>query len=371
MTEKLYCYLCGMEDPVKGSPLCGDCKDHMPADTQLEDWLDPTVVAAFLKEDKPAAASSVTTSFPSQSTKKPASSGSTYSGKDWQSYGTETGTTYRKPCPHPGTKPLFKIGAREFAAANSGGISTGERSAQAVIDCAGVASRTRSLFVEGTNKYKVLNDDSERDLIRLHWQDMGVPPVGRKFWRKLVKMLPEGRTVACCIGGHGRTGTCLASILVANDRMTGDEAIDFIREYHCDRAIETTGQEQYIRSLQTKAQEAKNHLYLEQFIPEVVEEESKVLPFEEEDESVGDSPLDSCGFCETKEEEDSCLACGWLRDKDSGPCSFCDGDPCNRTTTACLALACCEECGLLNCPEVCPNFEGAPFLNHDDEDGVE
>lgn len=345
MQEKLYCYLCGMEDPVENSPLCGDCKEHLPADTQLEDWLDPTIVAAFLKDSDTKKEEPKKTD-----TKK----GNTYTdSKEWQSYyqgGTTSG--YRQPCPHPGTKELFSIGKRRFAAANSGGISTGEKYAAAVIDCAGVASKTRNLFVDGTDKYKALNDLGERDLIRLHWTDMGVPPVGRAFWRRLTRMLPEGRIVACCIGGHGRTGTCLASILVANDKMCADEAIDFIRDNHCDRAIETIGQENYIRSLQTEHQRTLNEEYLAQFETEDETDDDTTL-----DERPEVTQVEECRFCENDGED--CPVCDTLVDigPADGPCEFCNGDPCTLSTTGCYIVNCCEECGLLDCPEICPNYD--------------
>lgn len=356
MAEKLYCYLCGMEDPEENSPLCGDCKDHMPADTQLEDWLDPTVVAAFLKEDtKPTVISGGTGGTTNTKTNNSKTTKASTGGYDaWNGY--SSGGTYRKPCPHPGTQPIFSIGKRDFCAANSGGITTGEKYADAVIDCAGVATRTKGLFVDGTDKYKALNDLGERDLIRLHWTDMGVPPVGRAFWRKLLRMLPEGRIVACCIGGHGRTGTCLASLLVANDRMCADQAIDFIRENHCDRAIETLGQESYIRSLQTDRQAELNDEYLAQFEP--VEDDDDATP--EEGTLMNSEP---CPFCDDDDPDGECPVCAGVTDvgDKEGPCEFCNGDPCNLSTTGCFVANCCEECGLLDCPEVCPNFERGNF----------
>lgn len=65
-----------------------------------------------------------------------------------------------------------------------------------------------------------------------------------------------------CIGGHGRTGTILACLaLFASDgKMTPKEAIDFVREAYCDKAIEKPIQEWYVAYA--------SHIWYETELPE-------------------------------------------------------------------------------------------------------
>jgi len=87
-------------------------------------------------------------------------------------------------------------------------------------------------------------------VIRIKWKDMSVPPVGAEFWVDVWDLLPEGHTIICCHGGHGRTGTALAALLVTRPYQpcSAEEAIKEVREY-CPCAIETEEQENYIYEL--------------------------------------------------------------------------------------------------------------------------
>ena len=79
-------------------------------------------------------------------------------------------------------------------------------------------------------------------------------------------MPKSSRTIICCHGGHGRTGTALASMIIADPKwekssekiLLGSghsskykvtDVIDYIRDRHCNKAIETTGQEDYLEKL--------------------------------------------------------------------------------------------------------------------------
>lgn len=84
------------------------------------------------------------------------------------------------------------------------------------------------------------------NVLRLDWADRTAPPVGWEFWRRLRDKFEEGwAVVACCMGGHGRTGTCLAALLI-EDGFSADDAIDHVRTVHCKEAIETESQELYL-----------------------------------------------------------------------------------------------------------------------------
>lgn len=48
------------------------------------------------------------------------------------------------------------------------------------------------------------------------------------------------------MGGHGRTGTAIATLMVLTKRMTGKAAIKKVKKMYCDKAIETLSQQQYV-----------------------------------------------------------------------------------------------------------------------------
>ena len=118
-----------------------------------------------------------------------------------------------------------------------------------IVDCAGLVNGGK--FVAGSNNGRLtrtLNLAAFPDVIRLTWPDMTAPvTVGIRFWSRLLAILPS-HTAICCVGSHGRTGTAIACLLVAAG-MDADRAIAEVRTRHCRRAIETTGQEAYIRQL--------------------------------------------------------------------------------------------------------------------------
>lgn len=84
------------------------------------------------------------------------------------------------------------------------------------------------------------------NVLRLDWPDRAAPSVGWEFWRALRdKFQPGWNVTACCIGGHGRTGTCLSALLI-EDGMSAKDAIDQVRTVHCTSAVESAVQELYL-----------------------------------------------------------------------------------------------------------------------------
>ena len=86
-------------------------------------------------------------------------------------------------------------------------------------------------------------------IMYLGWPDMSTlpmewltPAVKRANW--YVKQ--DLKVEIGCIGGHGRTGTFLACLLVYRMGITGSRAIQLVRTGHCKRAIETPSQEDLI-----------------------------------------------------------------------------------------------------------------------------
>lgn len=90
-----------------------------------------------------------------------------------------------------------------------------------------------------------------RELI-LEWADGGIFPVGLDFWRKLYDICLENKyrhIVATCLGGHGRTGTALASLIIANTNLDAETVTKQIHAVYCEEAIETFSQSEYLSML--------------------------------------------------------------------------------------------------------------------------
>jgi len=190
-------------------------------------------------------------------------------GKQGALYG---GTSYvhKKSCPtHDGTKVVFRRGNDKFmkeVAGAQGSQILVEPEVKLVVDLAGMFSPPKPdtiKFTSGTlsmSKQDCSWTDKMEDLsshiyqppvLDIKWEDMGVPPLDFFFWKDLWSILPNGRTVVCCFGGHGRTGTGLACLLMAADKsINAEKATSVVHAKHCDNAIESSSQEKYLEKIQ-------------------------------------------------------------------------------------------------------------------------
>lgn len=87
-------------------------------------------------------------------------------------------------------------------------------------------------------------------VVTVPWPDMGTPGCSIGDFRTIVRwvlgQLQQGKTVDIgCIGAHGRTGTFVACLLTEQG-MPSRQAIAQVRKEHCDLAIETSEQTEYI-----------------------------------------------------------------------------------------------------------------------------
>lgn len=169
---------------------------------------------------------------------------------------------------HDGVEILFRNGDKTIGGAR--GSELDNRYPMLIVDLSGTysfriedmkkaAASAQRFIMSGPEKFKKLSEFivipdqdliNSQDILRLDWQDMRVPPVGLKFWQKLWTLLPKGHTVFCCMGAHGRTGTAIASMMLsANPKLSSGEAMQAVWDRHCEDAIETDGQMDYLRRL--------------------------------------------------------------------------------------------------------------------------
>jgi len=81
------------------------------------------------------------------------------------------------------------------------------------------------------------------------WADMSVPDDMEEFvtlvkWM-LTQIVQGERVEIGCFGGHGRTGTLIAAILIAQG-LTAAQAVNKVRTQYCQEAIETARQVNYL-----------------------------------------------------------------------------------------------------------------------------
>lgn len=82
--------------------------------------------------------------------------------------------------------------------------------------------------------------------------DMGVIRAGTLFWTQFFRLIKDNQkqnVVVVCIGGHGRTGTCIASFMTVMLGIHSGKAIQAIRDGYCEGTIETKEQENYVSSM--------------------------------------------------------------------------------------------------------------------------
>lgn len=87
------------------------------------------------------------------------------------------------------------------------------------------------------------------DEIVLAWEDFKAPPVRPTFWQALdsyCKSKDYHNICFHCGHGHGRTGTSLAAMKIANLGFDAESAILSIRDDYCQMAIESREQIFYL-----------------------------------------------------------------------------------------------------------------------------
>lgn len=83
----------------------------------------------------------------------------------------------------------------------------------------------------------------------VYWRDYGAPNADVvRYVQWAEREWASGRGIQFgCYGGHGRTGTFFALLLVESGMYTPDEAIKYVREKYCADAIEGKAQKDFIK----------------------------------------------------------------------------------------------------------------------------
>lgn len=176
-------------------------------------------------------------------------------GKKEEKWDTKT-TTYQMPtvtCRHhldplplPDGKKLYLSASRD---------ARGDKSKGAKDPTSGVYLDSSWQSITGTNfltNTGMLDGGSKYRVTFVRWPDMRA--IDHETLDVLLSFmhteLEQGHTLEIgCIGGHGRTGTLAASVLIGLYDMAATDAIDYVRKNHCKKAIESTSQEKMLYEL--------------------------------------------------------------------------------------------------------------------------
>lgn len=158
----------------------------------------------------------------------------------------------QRGCRHGGD-PVFEFGGVRVGGASEGGHGV---SCDLLVDL--TAARLGHSPPRGFRRpWGSLNKHFPRQPETLHvpWPDMCPPTAPAAFFKEVVTASKSGsHVVFACEGGHGRTGTTLASLLIQLRDMTAYEAIAQVRDEYCGGAVETRGQAAWLCELAGKGE---------------------------------------------------------------------------------------------------------------------
>ncbi len=92
--------------------------------------------------------------------------------------------------------------------------------------------------------------------VMLEWPDFGVPAdretADLEIRAAFARARAGERVEVACVGGHGRTGTVLAAMAILAG-VPGGEAVRWVRETYCQRAVQEPSQQYWIERFAERA----------------------------------------------------------------------------------------------------------------------
>ncbi|MHA2280155.1 MAG: protein-tyrosine phosphatase family protein [Promethearchaeota archaeon] len=146
-----------------------------------------------------------------------------------------------KRCFHT-PKHIFTMGGIDYYAADREGVTRFD--GDMIINLTSTPNFPVIIPEELREHYDIPSEE-----IMVPWPDLESPRVKMSFWETIHRVIEHrGCKTVCvhCAYGHGRTGTALSCILVAMCGHSAVDAVDTIREYHCEEAVETSEQCFYV-----------------------------------------------------------------------------------------------------------------------------
>lgn len=142
---------------------------------------------------------------------------------------------------------VFKIDGIEYYASDALGVR--EFEGEVVLN---LSNQQRTISVDEMPRELIEHMVIPYKEIMIPWQDGGIPYVKTSFWQSIHEYMRTNNYKSVCIhceAGHGRTGTALASMAVANLGWSVEEAVKYVRERICRHMVETSDQCNYLMAL--------------------------------------------------------------------------------------------------------------------------
>lgn len=168
-----------------------------------------------------------------------------------------TSKSYSAPCRHK-PSPVFSFDDLMFYGGSRYTITgTPELDKiQVVLNASGTALNSwdkTSLPPEFQSLNRFITADYHFKELVIDWMDGQGPDVLPGFWQEFIQLCKDQgfKHIMCiCFGGHGRTGTALASIMLASGYWNLKESVEIIHKIYCVEAIETSAQYKYLVELE-------------------------------------------------------------------------------------------------------------------------
>lgn len=173
-----------------------------------------------------------------------------------------------KSCDHDGFFPEIDLECGiSLSGARGTDLTDWSEDTKLIIDCAGMVKLptfpTVNNFVENLKQWpKELEPEPLKPhcpappILNLKWPDQGAPQIEHAWWSRLLDVIVRdyfGHVIIACVGGHGRTGTAMAALmLVDNPGMSVREAVETVRAYHCKKSVESMFQFRYLGGFRPK-----------------------------------------------------------------------------------------------------------------------
>lgn len=160
-------------------------------------------------------------------------------------------------CPHPGHTVIFMVDGIKFYGSKVSNVHWIDNPYHLILACASYHGDEPILTLpDGFDD--LAEFEIEQTVLRIDWDDFGVPRLHPEFWHKLIKIAKKeniNSITACCVGSHGRTGTALAALAIVGRKLTAYKAVQLIRKQHCDQAVESEAQIDYLQEVEEWAYE--------------------------------------------------------------------------------------------------------------------
>lgn len=151
-------------------------------------------------------------------------------------------------------EPLFQIGGITYHAADADCV--GKFTGDCVINLTSTHNVSNMMNVPELKEHFNISFEE----LLLPWKDGSIPDVKPSFWKALHNYFKNKKySHICfhCYAGHGRTGTALSAIMIANGGWEASAAVEHIRSNYCREAVETTKQVYYLYELDYLLNERK------------------------------------------------------------------------------------------------------------------